>query len=420
MSTTKYNQISTIDKLLNTRCSHSPYGTKEMCTDISKNIIDYMKSDENKNEKITGVIFMKFLIFITQFFPNSCANKNIPIISEVLSLIFTEFIPSIEIINKLLIIREYDSIYQNLNKNPKFRLNDQYIDAIIDNRLQYNIDNNEHLCNFLINNIQLNSNNLIKLCKCANEYISTFVSRTIDKTTEKITCEYINNVCKALPHTKQILISLLNKGCILDTNHLCIACSNCTIDGIELILQISRIPITKAHYQAIITSKIYKLDNCTIIENKGFNQEKLELLIKYGYDLDYDDILFSIKHHIELPNIERFKIKLDKNLLEKCWENDFYPLSYNFDCIQPGMIHLQKMCKTKKIKEIKLLIKKYNLIPDEKCIENCCKFKNNNSIFNYLIGLGGKVTLNCIKNCSKEMSNNSFLLNIINNYEEYK
>jgi hypothetical protein len=37
-----------------------------------------------------------------------------------------------------------------------------------------------------------------------------------------------------------------------------------------------------------------------------------------------------------MPNVKFQKIKhlkLDKNVLELCWDNDFYPASYDFDCI---------------------------------------------------------------------------------------
>ena len=46
-----------------------------------------------------------------------------------------------------------------------------------------------------------------------------------------------------------------------------------------------------------------------------YTPEKMEILIKYGYKIDYDDLVFSIKNKKEIPMIDRFNINLDQKLL---------------------------------------------------------------------------------------------------------
>ena len=107
---------------------------------------------------------------------------------------------------------------------------------------------------------------------------------------------------------------------------------------------------------------------------------------------------------------------MDKKLLELCWDNNFYP-SYKFDCIEPELIELQKLCLTKKISEIKKLLRKNNLVPDRKCMENASAFKNNNQILEYLLAKGGKITLNCVRKCSEQFNANRFLLKLMDEFK---
>ena len=65
----------------------------------------------------------------------------------------------------------------------------------------------------------------------------------------------------------------------------------------------------------------------------GYSREKMELLINNGYVPDYDDVYYGIKHKIEIPDISRFNIKLDKKMLDLCQQLNFYPVTYTFDCI---------------------------------------------------------------------------------------
>ncbi|QKF93670.1 hypothetical protein QKU48_gp0212 [Fadolivirus algeromassiliense] len=444
-----YNQE--ITKLLQTKCKHHEYSyygygyqNTEVCTSLCNYIIEYYGLEVNKQEdrKLTADTIKGFLEYITkngyQYYYHSnglkhrCIAHNNDLISNALAFVFRDYFPEVGIFTELLKFNVYDTCYKNLLENAITKLPDQYITAIVNERLKYscNADDGE-LIKFLMDNIEYTSNTLKQLCMCRNEPLSHLVAGIISKSNDELPDDLLDVACESLPYTKNIVLALINRGYKLTSDHLNIVCGKCDIDAINFILQTGRFPVTKEHFQSIVTSKCFSKE---IYDNKnkdtgyyrhstvqdpwvlGYSADKFELIVKYGYKPDYDDVLYSIKHKVEIPGIERFGIELDKTLLEKCWDVDFYP-TYKFNCIEPEMVELQKLCKTKKMKDMRHLVKTHNLVPDRKCMENASCYKNNNQIYDYLANNGGKTTYKCLKNCAKELNNNTFIVNLLNKYE---
>lgn len=436
------NNIETqIEELLKRNCDHQQiyYHSHELicvrCSKIIDRIID-------SGQKLSPKIIINFLNYISKkkygyllsYKQYQCINENKNILSDSVSKIFSFHDPNIlelkETINNFLIqvlkMEEYDKCFKILgDKNYRF---DSIIYDIIKIRLLHFCDNwiDKDFCDSIINNINIDTNLLLSLCECRNTYLSNKIASIIEKHDGNINIQYLYKACKALPYSKQLINSLIARGILIDSQCIDIVCQYCDKSSIDFILSTGRLPITKENFKSLINAKqyigAYNYNNITsssdgFISSGGYSMEKMEVLIKYGYKPDYDDIVYSINKCVEIPGIERFNIKLDKKLLELCWDKDFSP-SYEFDCIDPNLVELQKLCKKRSKNRIINYIKKYQLVPDRKCMENACCFRNNKTILEILVNNGGKFTYKCIKNCAKEFPYSDTLLYIINEYEK--
>ncbi len=265
-----------------------------------------------------------------------------------------------------------------------------------------------------------------QLCTTRSTNMNMCLSQLIDKYDGDINMEHLYLACSVLPYSKVLVNVLVSRGLQLDDKCLEIVCKSCDVDAINYVLTTGRVPINKNHFQVLIKSVLYTQPKPTSKYSygykgsdtiSGYTAEKMETLIKHGYKPDYDDIAFAIKYSKEIPGIERFDIKLDKSLLELCWDYDFYP-AYKFDCIDPNMIELQKLCCERSKNNIVKFIKKHKLVPDRKCMENACNFKNNSGIIATLMSSGGKLTYKCIKTCGEKLKASTTLTYIVDQYEK--
>jgi hypothetical protein len=442
----EFDYDSEIIKLTKIDCSHHVsygYGNNNLktCNDIFQTIVDCYDAGKIPSQNALNE-FMKYITTRTRahyYYYNSddtikyrCIYKNSEVLSNALMMIFNNYAPGIDIIKELVKIAAYDTCYSLLNQNQNFKgLSHDDLLIIIEARLRYSrnqgVNDDTDLATFIVNNIIVNTENLLALCGCRSSHLAILIAPIIDKFSGIVTEEFMDSACAVLPYSKPIIQALINRGIKISSDHLGIVCANCNLEAIEYILQITRMPINKQHYRALVGSSIYdpepELEYYYYRKNKpskfknGYSDEKMELLIKYGFKPDYDDVLFGIKNKISIPNIERFGIKLDAKILDACYDVDYYP-KYNFDFIDKELIALQELCTSRRISEIKSKIKKNNLVPDRKCMENVCKFAKNSPVYEFLKSNGGKTTYKCIRNCAEFLKNNPFLLTIIDDYEK--
>ncbi|ARF11612.1 hypothetical protein Klosneuvirus_2_48 [Klosneuvirus KNV1] len=441
-----FDYDNAIIKLTATEClDQNPhhYGhQKQACTEMFQHIVDcYGDGKILKPETIKA--YFEYVInkskynathyYYAHYGQYKCIKKNQDIVSQTMMILFRSYIPTTEMFAELINLSAYDKCYKILNENPDFTvLSNEWLNLIVEKRLQYSLDDSDEteLVNFIFKNIQFTSEEVLLLSGCSNTLLAGKLAGIISKFAGNFTEEYMAKACSALPYTKTVVQALIMRGVKITSDHLTIVCSKCNMYAIDFILQTTRLPVTKDNFKALITSQIYNKipvdDSNTYYYRKqlnqspwvkGYNMEKMELLIKYGYKLDYDDVLYAIDQSIELPGIERFNIDLDKKLLEACWNNDFYP-AYPWKCIEPEMIELQKACTTRRGKLIKSLIQSNKLVPDRKCMENASNFISNQPIYNDLVTAGGKPTYKCIKNCARLLKNTHYLLMLVNDFEK--
>ncbi|ARF09696.1 hypothetical protein Indivirus_2_75 [Indivirus ILV1] len=433
--------IQTIDKLYGSRCKHIDkwsHVQNYSCIAISTHIMSAL----NKNIALPINEIHKFYDYIVRscnyYNSDTCLkidmSQKIPLLKKLFSL----YPPSAPLLIKFLLYEKCDECIDSI---PSDILDtDPYIYAIIEARLKYtalspSFENDMVLVNILLNKIQINTDRLKELVRCRSYNLATRIAAIIDKTNIPLTNEILNEACKALPYSKAIISSLVSRGVSLNSDNLLSACHSADAKSLNYIINTGKITITSSHLKEIIQSARYHLefdrykikniknaininDNMFLCRVDGYSEEKLEVLIKNGYNITYDDVIFSIKYKKEIPGIDRFNIKLDKKLLELCWDVDFYPKTYKFDCISQNQMYLQELCNTRKTSEIKSLLKNdSSLIIDRKCMENVCSFAKN-SMYDFLIGKGGVPTIKCIKNVGKMIKNNALLLQVIDDFEK--
>jgi hypothetical protein len=141
--------------------------------------------------------------------------------------------------------------------------------------------------------------------------------------------------------------------------------------------------------------------------------ETVQMFIKLGYKMTYNDIVVATKSHIEFPNFSEFKIKLSSKFIDVCAECGFYP-KYGKD-IKPTIKSLEAECKKSgNLQQIKKLVAT-GITPNEKCLENACSMKSNVQAINFLLSKGSKVDINCLHSVVKVMRNKTLSL-IFDNY----
>lgn len=431
--------------ILSKSCIHkSNYGNitmvcKSACTEINNAL--------SKNYKFSQIALQYFVEYITT--PDSnyyiykfrlCILENPKMIVDTITkIIKSGTIPNVSTMCTMIMYESFDECFVELVKNPNFAgFDNDFIKFSAINRFEHDCldkianSNNYNIVDALFNNCDIDKNYALFL-NSRNIAISERLSAIIYKV-NGLTNELFKKACKSLPYTKLIVTSFLNIGFAMTNDIFNVICNYCDEDSIKYILTETRIEPTKKHFKSILESYKYipkkifnnksltwKYRNDTIRYEKCNDKEiieKIKILLKYGYVPDYDDIIYAAKNKIELPNIEKFNIKLDEKLLKVCWENEFYPNSYKFDSISNEMLELQKLCLTRQKAQIRQFMKKYNVVPDNKCMENASKFKNNLQILEILINKGGKINYECIKNCANQLKSNRTLMFLINEYEK--
>lgn len=355
-------------------------------------------------------------------YEQTCITARRDKIRPVIYKIFRKQVPSLHFIKTICVYDEYDNAIAQLEDNDDFiECSQAMIDIIINQKFciinengtikeNFNSNDSVNLINFLFQHTPISCFSIESFCKCKNIYAAQHLVNAIKNFDGELDQKCLYNACTALPESKNVVeILTQTKGLVLDNQCLDIVCRCGNEKAISFILEKGRLPIKREHFNILINS----------VFDSGVNvctKEKMEVLILNGYVPDREDLIETIKRNVEIPGIRRFNIDLDKDILERCWDNDFYP-DYEFSCIDPLMVELQKLCMIREIGKIRAFCKKNKLVPDRKCMENACSFKTNAPIYEYLKSIGGKPTLKCIQRSSKECKAN-FLKQIIDDYME--
>lgn len=409
------------------------------------NSVDLINNAINNNININVPLLCKYisdLMDVTSYrgyrygsYRDRCLIKNKDKIKVLFKNIFANY-PTffneyygveVKIMDELLTYVDYDECYDSVDLPLPLKFDEKhpFFNAII-KRLSsdYNSGTN-HIPNFVIKNTNMTPEVITRLCSCKNEMLANFLSGIIDKTDAKFDESIMSNACLSLPFTKQIIQSLVSRNIEITNKDIINVLTNCSAESIEFVFELAstqkQLVITKDHYVALLNSTTQKNDRndtrYASLNNDGtvcklnndyeiylkklddnYTVDKMSILLKYGFVLDKDDVLLSIRYKKEIPMIELFGVALDDNFLKLCQANNFYP-KYNFKCISQELFELQSLCLVKNLPKIRAFLKKHNtVVPDSVCMENASSIIRNEKTLALLIGAGGIVTKKCLTN----------------------
>jgi len=395
-------------QLLVQKCSHSNYyyngyggrGTvvctllvEEIKKLINENIIpDIQFIEQFANYIYYGASTAKSL----HSYYKSCVRVTPAPVLEALNLLLTKTIPSIETMRIIAKEGNLNALETIINFHA-YKFSHDAADNILGS-----VTTSEQIHALIINNIDEIDKQKFASYICLNG-LYNYIQLYVDKYNVDVTDNMMAGICGFLPLSKNALTYCLSRGLKYSTQCLEHASRTGDKESIKEIMDQRIIPTQKA-FRNVITNKHASK---TIV---------IRMMYYYGYVPVYDDVVFAINYRYELPDLDKYNIKLDVKVLEQCYSVGFHPTHYDFQGITPSMQILQTNCSSQNINEVKKLIKKHSLVPDKICMESGCTTKQNKPFVTYLVESGGKMTVNCIKKCAYYLSSNGTLMYIIDEF----
>ena len=209
-------------------------------------------------------------------------------------------------------------------------------------------------------------------------YNKMLVERLEQEEAIQLTRSHLEASLKHTPESLPIVQYIHNQGLKIDNELSVMLCQYASKPGLEWCFGGCKIIPTKQHFKAIFEPMIqnYKTPSgCyhwyvpKVSDYVGNYQglqyikqahtpkvfaEFLEILFKYGYKPDVQDIIQTIQHHITIPKVERFGLELGEDVVKACCHASFFPyeipgyeekLKLYRVCAKPSIGKLRKVLK---------------------------------------------------------------------------
>ena len=274
------------------------------------------------------------------------------------------------------------------------------------------------------------------ICDILSSYENITVSaKHLELATEKNMEATVMNILtrRVAPTEKTIIFAIKNKnlnlvktilnlGVQLDNSLLETACASREYEIIKLFLDLKLLPSTKC-FENIIHAGRGEHEREEDYYYYSKRKEKatpaltqlIDLLVAYGYKIQYNDAVLATKYRIKINNLEIMDLKLDSKFLEVCAEHNFF---YDLPNIKTTVKCLEKAClKQGNLSYIKDLTKKIKIKPNSKCLENACRHRSNIQAIKYLIDQGAQPSFKCIEQVALAIGNRTLSL-IIHEYKK--
>ena len=370
------------------------------CQRIQNKII-FVDSSEYKFSESFLKEYVRYLNKHTKYYDSySCFKRGY--YGKALSIMFNYIDPSIDIINTICIYKKsYSCLKILLDRN--FYLGEEIFTKIINNK-SYRNDLFSLMELFATHkNYKCTINHLYNVCE---KGFFEIVKKIIFKNDFNLNIKCLELACKN--NSMELINFFIKKGLYPNNKCLINICGTVNSKLILLILNHRIIP-TNACIVSLFESS--KTKNSYYYNTNSDYQKIINLLVDYGYNPSYDDVIYLITKKCKIKDIHRFNIALDSNMLETCYKYNYHPYKIN---VNPTINCLREEClKTNNIKSIKEIIKKC-VEPDIKCLRNACKNKTNITAVQYLIEYGIKPDLECLKNISLFFNQNTTMVYLIN------
>ena len=239
-------------------------------------------------------------------------------------------------------------------------------------------DNDHELIKHVINNAALNDKSIKELFHGTNTKIFELL---ILKLGDKVH-EYFEQACISLPYSKSMMEIILKKDRVISKHVILNILDNGNCQSLICLLDKTKIEVKREHFRRVMST-------CD-------QENKMNLLIERGYKPDMDDVKLGITCCVEIPDIDRFNIVLDKGVFEFCVLHRFFP-HYTFVGVNPNIADIFRTCCVGKLCEIKKLLKN-GYVPTEWEMEMFALCRVSNKIFGILLQACETITFKCIEN----------------------
>ena len=416
-----------IRQLLNKKCEHAIYYHKKpdsVCNKIMELMYDAFNTKEYIDYNLVNKFWKNYLLgpcYLKGYYYYSDHKTKTRRFIEQLCLYRK---PSTSVLEILLKNKQTDQLYGYIVLGENFTKFDEDDIQAFCSRLNYHHFGNDDIGNIIINNIEETVSVLVKLILAKSKIIANWLYakiielKLIDNTNDLIQLEVIqNNICCNIDYHRKLFEYLLGKGIEFTKEHTILICSHGDIESINLVYQNLRFEITREHFNAICLSSKQIFDYNTIpVIKTTYTPDKAELMFKYGYKLDIEDVKFIIHNRIEIRDIDRFGLELGEEILTLCGKHDFYP-TYKFNKSDPGLVELYKLTRKKNVVKLRTFYKSNKTVPDAICMDNVCSIYDNTASYNVLIEHGGKITYKNIETVAR-VGPTSFIRLVISDYKE--
>lgn len=136
-----------------------------------------------------------------------------------------------------------------------------------------------------------------------------------------------------------------------------------TLEHLDLVFQGTK------NYDMIEKILCYKIMPQKNHFQNSFYEKLSELLIKHGYQPDFDDVVWGLEHGVIVKDPHRFGIAYDEKLYFQCYIYNSYLYDKEFST---PIMEMRKMCRNNKTSpdDLDEFVKKNNLIPDRYCLDH--------------------------------------------------
>jgi len=362
-------------------CSTHTYPTSGIysCTHVLG-----MLDVENAEPRLIDYFF-EFINFNSHF--NCCLNFPSDGLISTITKILKHHKLNYNILKRIVSNPAYDICF----KESKFKPSYEMFHVIESSRYNWSND----LIDYFFENFEINKNYVIRLCQRLDEYMSYKLAQFVDKCDDNFDQKVLYDAIAFMPDSKNVVLALLGKGCIMDSNCVQIVAKNCEPEILDEILTNYGIIPSVDHFNALINKR----------ESEGISK-----LVKQGYKFTNNDIKSAIAKQIDLTTIDE-NLVIDINLFDYCMSYKVYPLrGFSRELGEQEIISL---CRIGSLDIIKKIFQ--NKIVNEDCMVGACERSNGVSVIKFLIDKGGVITNKCVKACLEHASK-KVIIPVINNF----
>lgn len=382
------------DKIMTRFAKNCTY-SHNSCRDIQTQILKL----HNYGGQVDNNFLTTYLIYLSSYRPRCCLSLKDNWL-EAVTVICKNIVPTLDNLSTIIEYGQDDQRVMKLIKSLIER-GEKLSSSVLKKALEFN---SLILAGYLLNHVSLDSECLEIACKFKNtdKMINNILARGV-----RITTEALNN---AVTSGNFMVPTLIEMNAKPDIKTLELACRNNDRDNIKTLLQ-CKINPTKECFKAVLEPHGYPWRSDTygypVRYSRKFKEQQvaeiIDIIILYGYKIDYEDVILALSKGFYINDIHRFDLDLGSDFLEKCTYYNYHP--YDID-IKPTSKCLEIECgRTGNLKAVKELISK-GAEPNIECLRTACKNKSNKPTIEYLVEKHGLVPdIKCIKNNAEYINN---------------